>query len=313
MTDAAWEEDTQAVPAASFDDEAMPGSFDESSLEIDLELVLEDGKEIARRNRAATDPAAGGDVVVFEPTAIGLAAALTRIGYHVRAAKTGVDAMGLVAERTPALLVCGPAQDAERRRLLAAALKLRFPNVPIAYVSSHAGTEDGVAGAQREGAQVVLPWPLPSPFHVARVLAPYVPAPGALPEPAAPRAISMEGPAAADAGFDEARTAVRPQKAQLPRADVVPKKPGAAPPTEPIPPTVAETSPSAATEVRRRGEIGELLNAVSPFLWGLQDAAGYVDELAAQDPRALAHAKTLRLLAKLLGQLQRRIDEIEAR
>jgi hypothetical protein len=86
-----WDDETAAT-GALLGDEELPGSFDEQSLEIDLAGVLLDSQEIARRELAATKivtvpplaatpgTSSAGDVVVFEPTAIGLTATLTALG-----------------------------------------------------------------------------------------------------------------------------------------------------------------------------------------------------------------------------------------
>jgi hypothetical protein len=60
----------------------------------------------------------------------------------------------------------------------------------------------------------------------------------------------------------------------------------------------------------KKGEVGELLRAISPFLWGLDDAARYMDVRAALgDVGAQGHQRTLKLLGTLLRQLQQRIDD----
>jgi hypothetical protein len=81
---------------------------------------------------------------------------------------------------------------------------------------------------------------------------------------------------------------------------------------EPVTSPGLRPAPVAALEAlkEKRGEIGELLAAVSPFLWSLEDAARWADALAESgDATAKNHARTLKLLAKILGQLQARIDE----
>lgn len=337
MSTDSWDDETITTRGGLFEhaDEPVPGAFDESSLELDLELMLEDSREIERRTATGLIPPTSpmhhvgdaSDLVVFEPMPIGLAEALGRLGYSVRAATSGVDAMSLVAERPPSVLVCGPASDAERRRLLAAALRLRFPTVPIVYVSSHAGRDDAVAGALREGAKALLAWPLPAPDEVDRVLG----RSSSSGETAAwPKPVTLvsaaRSPASVDVPFDEAQTMVLAPKPALRERVSLPddqpgRPPGAPPargpgqdwrdPTDPIRP--GDMPRTSSTEQRRRGEVAALLDAISPFLWGLEDAARFVEEQAQSgDPRALSHVKTLRLLAKLLGQLQKRIDETGA-
>jgi CheY-like chemotaxis protein len=384
VTDA-WDERTEAIP----------GTKGEKSFELELDFV-DGAAETAMMARAS--------LVVFEPTALGLADALVDMGFDVRMGTTGVDVMSVVAHDPPGAVLCAPAADAERRRLLAAALRLRFPHIPIVYVSTHAGQEDAVLGALREGARAVLAWPLPSSEDVMRVLAPYLasstnastklstnastsapassslasaPAkktfadmrsatgPAARPEtqtaplaraPAPPaRTIAsvedddpsvaatakqqrpVRAPASADVDvFDEAATVVTPSLASRPA--VVPpaferatgnaghpsgnpagnaggqvpmRVPGFAdePTTQPNMRPAAAAVQEALDE--KRGEIGDLLAAVSPFLWSLEDASRWAGELGAQgDPVAQSHARTLTLLAKILAQLQARIDDV---
>jgi hypothetical protein len=53
-----------------------------------------------------------------------------------------------------------------------------------------------------------------------------------------------------------------------------------------------------------------IMRSLSPFLWGLEDAITYLEEAAEKgDVQADAHAKTLRLLTKLLAQLDKRLSE----
>lgn len=364
MTDA-WDERTEAIP----------GTKGDKSFELELDFV--DGA-------AETAMMARPSVVVFEPTAIGLAESLVDMGFNVRMGTTGVDVMSVVAEDAPGAVLCAPAPDAERRRLLAAALRLRFPHIPIVYVSTHAGQEDAVLGALREGARAVLAWPLPPAADVLRVLGPYLqgngPGNGApatasvrgaasqgatgpvarasseetsafqrtprvpLPQPRTiagdedgpevaatskrPRRV-VRAPASADI-FEGAETVVTPSLPghaavslvpqtdafsasgkKLPAADVQMRSPGFAdePTTQPNMRPAAAAAQEAARE--KRGEIGDLLAAVSPFLWSLEDASRWASELGQQgDPVALSHAKTLTLLAKILAQLQARIDDV---
>jgi hypothetical protein len=82
-------------------------------------------------------------------------------------------------------------------------------------------------------------------------------------------------------------------------------------------PTTQPNMPAAKAAIeaaqQKRGELGELLAAVSPFLWSLEDAARWADEKAAAgDKSAKNHARTLFLLARILAQLQARIDETGA-
>lgn len=407
MTDA-WDERTEAIP----------GTVGDRSFELDVDFpVAQPPLARARERTDARNPLEGPALVVFEPAHIGLALSLEAMGYPVRVAATGVDVMSLVAEHPAGAVVCAPSPDAERRRLLAAALRLRFPQVPVVYVSTHARQKEAVLGAIREGARAVLVWPLPPADDVARVLAPYVSRPSQetevvarfAPPPAGPPADPPAGPSAAplaappaasrrgvtrkafmtsqpptdperqdplppprpwaravkpassEDSFDVAATLVDPASAGAPRAapaqlpaeamkplpvplPVVavpppgplargrpPSSPAAA--TGPLPPVAApppsepgdeeiealtvpglRPAPEAAVEAlhERRGEIGALLAAVSPFLWSLEDAARWADSLAATgDPTAASHARAMHLLAKILAQLQARIDEKE--
>ncbi len=373
MTDS-WDERTEAIP----------GTKGDKSFELDFDFD---------NGAAETAQLARPSVVVFEPTAIGLAEALVGTGFNVRMGTTGVDVMSLVAEDAPGAVLCAPAPDAERRRLLAAALRLRFPNIPIVYVSTHAGQEDAVLGALREGARAVLAWPLPSAADVLRVLGPYLMQSGAsatssgagaaqsatgpaqrapvsgarskgdvarAPPPSArtltgdseddpssaatskqphPRR-NVRPPASAEADvFEEAATVVTPSMAShAPVASPVPHSGAFGAAGFPVPsgagagasdkgqvpmrvpgfadePTTQPNMRPAAAAVQealaeKRGEIGDLLAAVSPFLWSLEDASRWAAELGAKgDPVAQSHARTLTLLAKILAQLQARIDE----
>ncbi|MDP2344472.1 MAG: hypothetical protein Q8O67_26185 [Deltaproteobacteria bacterium] len=77
-----------------------------------------------------------------------------------------------------------------------------------------------------------------------------------------------------------------------------------------------ETSPGKpAADVQDaiapRGEIRDVLLAVAPFLWGLDDCARYLEDLHGHHVAgADVHARTVRLVARLLAQLQARVDEI---
>ena len=77
-----------------------------------------------------------------------------------------------------------------------------------------------------------------------------------------------------------------------------------------------ETSPGKpAADVQDaiapRGEIRDVLLAVAPFLWGLDDCARYLEDLHGHHVAgADVHARTVRLVARLLAQLQARVDEL---
>lgn len=384
MTDG-WDERTEAIP----------GTRGNRAFELDLELPAAlDGHAQPRGGQL------GGDVheppldsctqrlrlIVFEPAHIGLAAALERVGYSVASGATGVDVMALVAAGAPGAVLCAPSPDAERRRLLAAALRLRFPHVPVIYVSTHARHEEAVLGAVREGARAVIPWPLPAAVDVERLLAPWVRQPGQSTElvarapaplpaaagparakgvqafplargeeridpelPTAPLGVpSPYAPGSGAAGFTLPETLIDVERPALPNraapivelpADALrplpvplPVAPLRSPPATASPVPLASSrsehehpgdefepltepgipAPLAAVQAlaERRGEIGALLAAVSPFLWSLEDAARWADTLAAAgDATAAGHARTMHLLARILAQLQARIDE----
>jgi hypothetical protein len=59
----------------------------------------------------------------------------------------------------------------------------------------------------------------------------------------------------------------------------------------------------------RRGDIAQLLASIAPFLWSLEAAEKWVRDHANGDAEGEAHARSLALLARVLGQLQARIDE----
>ncbi len=330
MTDG-WDERTEAIPGHKGDK-----SF-ELELDFDEDVELEETQALQRPT-----------VVVFEPAPIGLAHALSVLGYSVQKGVTGVDVMGLVASQAPAVVVCAPAPDPERRRLLAAALRLRFPGLPVIYVSTHARQEEAVVGAVREGARAVIAWPLPASEDVARVLGPYVQADGALavdedamvtpPRPLTrPRDLRRPPPRGAgtlvektapasseDASFEDVATQVTspPPPPELPASALRPMPVSLPsnrnlllgsdePNTQPNLRPAAVVAEEAAAD--KRGEIGQLLAAVSPFLWSLEDAARWAEGLAdAGDSAARNHARAMHLLAKILAQLQARIDETGA-
>lgn len=310
-----WEEST----------EPLPGAFDERSLELGLDLsrasLSADAALASLWSEERRDEAAP-DFVVFEPATRGLADRISALGYRVRVASSGVDVMTLVAARPTAAVICGPMQDGERRRLLTAALRVRFPQVPVVYVTSHAGSSEGVHGAIREGAQAVLPWPLPPDDNIHACLGGYArpapPPPSPRPTPPSPSSQRV------------------PEAIELPPTQVLPPR---APHPEPLsspPPTVAvdEGYPSslptdperdewavAKTELSgplaaapsatdTKTEIRALFGAIGPFVWSLNDAACWAEGLARRgDTQALAHAQTLRALGRILEQLQERVEE----
>lgn len=69
----------------------------------------------------------------------------------------------------------------------------------------------------------------------------------------------------------------------------------------------AQTGADALKE--KRGDIAQLLASIAPFLWSLEAAEKWVRDHAQGDAEGEAHARSLALLARILGQLQARIDE----
>jgi hypothetical protein len=362
--------------------EQIPGVKKDRSIELDLDTDLV---------RAPLAPMAFLEeprLLVFEPAPLGVASAFAQLGYAVKTHATPVDVMDAVARDTPSLVVCAPSPEPERRRMLAAALRIRFPSVPIIYVSRYASQEDAVLGAIREGARAVVAWPLPSAADVKRVLAPYLqpahaPPPPNVPQQRTPNIASSERtdgdvdtapisretrrsaladaptspqkrkrdvqPASdEDASFDELATAVVPQLVSVPpkppRASLPPRttpnlpveelpsdamRPLPLPLPVPLPPSThalianapasePPTAPSRRAQrpphhrgaAQHRGEIGELLDALSPFWWSLDDASQYLRERSERgDVDATTHARTLQTVLKILDQVRDRVDE----
>jgi len=104
-------------------------------------------------------------VVVLEERPVGLADALARLGFLVRPAVTGVETMSMCGEHAPLAVVVGPG-DAERRRVLTGALRLRFPGIAVVYVLPSPGDAALRDGARGDGVHAVLPWPLPASAQV---------------------------------------------------------------------------------------------------------------------------------------------------
>jgi hypothetical protein len=304
------------------------------------------------------------DLVVFDPLGYSVAADLRKLGYPTREVSSGVDVMTGIAAHPTAAVVCGPAEDGEQRRLLTAAIRLRFPEVPIVYASTHGRNPAAVRGALAEGAHIVLPLPLPTREEIEPAFADYIrPITAPVPLPAVPDEPPQEtlalgrdelerllaaNPARAKPASSLARAVETPAPVLVsvaPSVDVnisdfeaatdiidvqeiahvVPQS--AAPassvflrrsdlPThessERKPPEQRDDGGRAEPFVAglQRGEVGELLRAISPFLWGLDDAARYMDVRAAMgDVGAQGHQRTLKLLGNLLRQLQKRIDD----
>jgi len=290
------------------------------------------------------------DLIVFDPLDYQVARELRALGYPTREVRSGVDVMTGISDHPTAAVVCGPAEDGEQRRLLTAAIRLRFPEIPIVYASTHGRNPAAVRGAIAEGAHIVLPIPLPSLAEIDPILGEYI---RPLEAPAPPTLAPDEPPQETLAlGREELQklltpqggrpTQVPPQPHRVPtvvpapiplevvadpmndfeaatelvEAPKLPVPPSPGPPqTARVPNTNVPTSTASGAiptpEVSlRRGELGELLRAISPFLWGLDDAARYMDVRAAMgDVGAQGHQRTLKLLGNLLRQLQQRIDD----
>ncbi len=374
-----WEEPTESVL----------GDFDEKSFELDVEIEALDNTE------AWTSPKSGvglsdlwpdvksptsvrPDLVLFDPMGFELFPAFRRFGYGVRIANSGVEVMHQISAQPTGAVLCGPAEDAERRRLLTAAIRMRFPNVPVVYVSTHGRDPRAIQGAKAEGASLVLPLPLPDRAEVWSALQPYcaphivdddrtqalnpqelsainrMPEATATASQVAPPPVSTVGAAhTANESLSETSESEPITKAISPRSlgkspfggfseetprsgfdldlpsDVLgeiaaefdeggartEKAKPALPPLldldEPEPVTDPRTkrTPSQISQ-EGRGEIAELLRAISPFLWGLEDAGRWADGKAADgDMTAMTHARTLKLVTKLLTQLKEKIEE----
>ena len=283
-----WEEGT----------DPLPGSMGERSLELELDPArirapvpspsLSPEAALASLWPEDRQDLGAPDLVVFEPSTHGLSARIASLGYPVRVADSGVEVMSLVSQRPTGAVVCGPMRDGERRRLLTGALRVRFPQVPVIYVTTHAGTVEGVHGAIREGAQGVLPWPLPPDEKIHACLGGYV-----RPRSTPPPSRRAPGPA------DRAAPASRVANERVERAPASAISPTAKAAPNPAPPTTTRAPPRSEP----------LLSALAPFLWSLQDAADWAERRARLgDAEAHIHAQTLRTLRRLLDQLQERDD-----
>ncbi len=113
----------------------------------------------------ASSVSRGATLIVMEERAVGLAQALARCGCLVRPAMTGFEAIAMVGERLPFAVVVGPG-DPERRKILTGALRLRFPALAIIAVVPLVELTAELAAMTHAR----LPWPLPPPTEVRRVL-----------------------------------------------------------------------------------------------------------------------------------------------
>lgn len=347
-----------------------------------IEIAVDDSGD------AATQPTMQrSQLVVMEEKAVGLADALARLGYLIRPATTGVEAMSLVANRAPHAVIAGPG-DAERRRVLVGALRLRFPHVPVVLVMPVVD-EGSREMARRDGVHAVLSWPLPGWADVYAAI-PGSQGMGPTPRPSQnePKTLVVPPTAAlapvpstherallsADQSAEFSRNFATPASMAVtlppqfmtplpppataslppdatatllqPRIDVSgprrpagvekrPEQPGKRPPAKraetrgesktddydtlnvarvEVPLTGDEnaaTTPSRpGMEAARLPDVQELLAAVAPLLWGLDDCARYLEDLQTQHVvDAGTHAKTVRLAARLLSQLHARSSE----
>jgi CheY-like chemotaxis protein len=325
--------------------EPIPGDFVQKPVELGVDLkevgreweAWSSGDAISRDRvvqhfwpTAKSGPTELPDMVVFEPNTRGLVTRLHQLGYGIREAKEAVNVMTLVAERPTAAVVIGVSFDGERRRLLTGALKVRFPHVPIIYVTGHAATADGVRGALREGAQAVLAWPLPPVKQIDACLAGY-----AMPDKGK-RAMrdNSNVPATWDSETElglgpppdtkppvhkrEFHEKITKKVPVLSLAESsAPKPVDLGPRTEPV--DIVETDPTGfedhietVAELRQelRDDLPILLRALKPFIWSVRNAATYLEEQAIDgDHRAVDHARSLKTVARILEQLQDRADD----
>jgi len=261
-------------------------------------------------------------IVTFEPLPYGIGTTLKKAGYRVQEVQSGVDVMQAVASHATGLIICGPASDAEHRRLLTAAIRSRFSSLPIVYASTHAGDPRALDGAKAEGAHEVLQVPLPEAGELDAFLARFdgikkqpVPdiaeieglgqlkqtnavntsQPSTLVDSISASASQETSQETSNEGASESASgADKPAKGAL-QGD----------------PKAKALNPQASqTQGKEQGEIGSLLLAISPFMWGLEDAARWAEALEKEgNIEAMQHAKTLHLLSGLLKQLKERIDD----
>ena len=107
--------DGNAESPANEHTQLVEGMVQSSS--IDISVVVFDGDQ-----SSTLPPPSGPDIVVLEERPMGLALAFSQLGFAVRPAVTGVEAMSLVAARAPNAVVAGPG-DPERRRVLTGAAR----------------------------------------------------------------------------------------------------------------------------------------------------------------------------------------------
>jgi CheY-like chemotaxis protein len=314
-----WDDDEQT--------DAFPGRVQDGALSLPAPPTAAGAMTTSEFDLWPDSEVERSDLVVFESESGGeIADRLLQLDYTVRMAATGVDVMVLVAERPTAGVVVGPTSDGEQRRLLCAAIRTRFPGVPVVYVSAHADIADGVDGALREGAQAVLAWPLPNARAVVdlldRVVGAEARGAGAL--ATRPTRVSLaSGPTPLAPGREAGDGEERPTPtAELPAAHVTLRPPSKRTVLADVPPTNTNAlagGPDTVKVEALREEDDELpmptatgaaarpsadvVRAIRPFLWSLQDAARYLEESSGGRGPGFAHAQTLRALSALLDQL----------
>ena len=181
--------DGNAESPANEHTQLVEGMVQSSS--IDISVVVFDGDQ-----SSTLPPPSGPDIVVLEERPMGLALAFSQLGFAVRPAVTGVEAMSLVAARAPNAVVAGPG-DPERRRVLTGALGLRYPHVPVVMVLLKVNRAV-VEAVRREGGHAVLGWPLPPAALVYAAI------------PGSPRAFAAADPITAPLGTSMPTTLVEP-------------------------------------------------------------------------------------------------------
>jgi hypothetical protein len=76
---------------------------------------------------------------------------------------------------------------------------------------------------------------------------------------------------------------------------------------------VARSAAGLVSSPTRDGR--DVVRALAPLVWSLDDCARYLDELARHDgasaPVASAHAATARAVSRLLAELQLHVDEFK--
>lgn len=322
------------------------GSFSEDSLEIDIGF----GEEFPPDSSAQLEEEATGSfihmktepedqtIVIFEPLPYGIGAELKKAGYPVQEVESGVDVMQAVSTEATGLVICGPASDAEHRRLLTAAIRSRFPSLAIVYASTHAGDPRALDGAKAEGAHDVLQVPLPpgeeleaffSRFggikkrpscesaettglaqlkrpdqsqlmHTTLVDSASTSASQEIPDPVSMGGAPVSTKESDDAGEPKPEIDAGEPKSEIDAGEPKPEIQAA---------RIEDEEPQKEPKEGQLGEIGSLLTAISPFLWGLEDAARWIETLEKEgNQEAMQHARTLQLLNGLLKQLKERID-----